>query len=230
MIRPRLRILVVFSLLILACGLPTGLVGQSQPTATVAVSETPGALPQAPADTPTASAPATQAPFCLAGRTPTTGPAGCALPTGNQLSQFCTNKNPYTLISVPQGATYDAVTAGFTCSDAGTKNGMQLISCTGSSASSFSVQVCTTACTAAGPTPTPLPSDVCPQGYSYSGDQQCCQANQTSQNGCVTLSFNTIACGTVDCSRIKAMSMCSANHACRWIPSTSTKPAYCSTK
>ncbi len=188
--------------------------------------ETPTLVP-VPTDTSTATA-VSQALFCVWNETPTPSSNQCALPTGDQRDQFCVNKIPYTLIAIPVGDTYQPVTAGFTCDDAGVKNNFQLLTCTGPRSSAFNLRVCNTTCAVPSPAVTATPSGRCPSGYDYLADQQCCQAAANDQNGCVTLSFDTSSCGYVDCSQFSTSSSCSSHNTCKWIiPKNAGVQPYC---
>jgi hypothetical protein len=228
MIRFRFRAYVLFVLVILACAVPSVV---QPPVATPTVMPAPGtavAVLVAPATV--LPSPVTQAPFCVSSGTPVSSPVGCTLPARDQRSQFCTNKQPYTLIALPQSATYTVLSNGFSCSPAGLKDNLQLVTCTGAQSSSFSLRVCNPTCALAPTSGSVAPSGTCPQGYNYSTDQKCCQAGQGDRNGCVTLNYDTTACGVVDCSRIKDMSTCSAKTSCKWVLAVKSKPAYCTLK
>jgi hypothetical protein len=226
MIRLRYRIYGLFVLVILACA-PSGLL--PQPTSTITTpTGTPITVLIAPA-TQIAS-PVTQAPFCVSGSTPTSSLSGCTLATRDQRSQFCTNKVPYTLITLPQGDTYSVLTAGFTCTPAGLKDNLQLLTCSGSPSSRFSLQVCNPICALAVTPASTVQAGRCSPGYDYLPDQQCCQVANSNQSGCVTLSYDTAPCGLVDCARIKDLSACTAKSSCKWIIATKSKPAYCTLK
>jgi hypothetical protein len=228
MIRIRFRIYALVLLVILACTAPS-VVQPLPPTATVMPAPgTSVTVLVAPATV--LPSPVTQAPFCVFSGTPASSPTGCTLPARDQRSQFCTNKQPYTLLALPQAATYTVVSSGFICSPAGLKDNLQLVTCTGAPASSFSLRVCDPTCATTATPGSVAPAGVCPQGYNYSSGQQCCQVGQGDQNGCVTLNYDTTTCGQVDCSRIKDMSTCVGKTSCIWVPAVKSKPAYCALK
>lgn len=178
-----------------------------------------------PTDTFTATV-VKQALFCVWDATPTPDASQCSLPTGEARSQFCTRKIPYTLLAIPQHDDYTLLTPGITCTDAGVKDGDQLLTCTGSQ-ETFAMQVCNSGCALSLSTATAEPSGLCPSGFNYLADRNCCQAAATDRAGCVTLKFDLRPCGGVDCSRIKNASSCSGTLGCTWVPATSLVPAHC---
>jgi hypothetical protein len=141
-------------------------------------------------------------------------PSTCQLPMAQAGSTFCEKKNPYNLVYINQGSTYEVLTRGFDCTEAGLKNGKQLLTCTGIMASGYELRVCDAAC--AIPT---VQADVkaCPQGFNYNDLQGCCTQDpiQIGQN-CTVLKLETITC-VVDCSVYKKRAWCNANsNACVW--------------
>ncbi len=208
----------------------SGFAVQATSTSTsIPASDTPTLVP-VPTDTTTPTIVA-QAPFCVWDATPTPGSSQCTLPSGTQRDQFCVSKVPYTLIAIPAGDTYQVLTPGITCSDAGIKNNFQLLTCTGLASYTFAVKVCNADCALLPVTATAQPTGACPNGYDYLSDQQCCQAAQNDQNGCLTLKFDTGVCGQLDCSQYANMSSCTSHKTCKWIiPSTAGSKPYCANR
>lgn len=197
-------------------------------TATFAApSETPTLLPF-----PTESATPTtvkQALFCVWDITPTPGASQCTLPTGEARSQFCSRKVPYTLVALPAENTYQLLSPGIVCTDAGVKNGSQLLTCTGPQ-STFAMRVCNPACALDLSTATPAAAGLCPAGFNYLADRNCCQAASVDQAGCITLKFDIGTCGGVACPKIKGSAACGAAPGCIWVPKSGATPAHCASK
>ena len=154
------------------------------------------------------------APFCEANFASDPMPPQCQLPIAEQSTIFCTNKVPYNLIFTNAGANYEVLSENFKCSDAGIKDGRQMVTCTGPMASTFELRVCDPAC--AIPTIQAAITQ-CPQGYNYNNLHGCCtQESQSTDQSCVVLKLKTKSC-VVDCSGFTKKSVCDNNsHACVW--------------
>ncbi len=184
-----------------------------------------------PLPTATATAtPVSQAFFCVGNSIPTALPPQCTLPSGDERSEFCTGQSPYTLIAIPTEDTYEVLTPGIYCSDAGTKNGKQLLTCTGPQSYSFAFQICNAACIVPTATAVPAPAGVCPAGYNYVAGSNCCTAVALPENGCITQKFNLTACGPVNCYKIKDMGVCNATPRCKWVPGSGDTKSACLNK
>ena len=184
----------------------------SVPTAGLTETATPAATLTESA--PPASATPEFAPFCEADTASTLPAAQCQIPIAKESSTFCTDKNPYNLILIDTGLTYEVLTKGFRCSDAGKKGDKQMITCTGQMAASFEINVCNPSCVV----PT-VQADVvqCPQDYHYNNVQGCCtqELQQINQN-CTVLKFQTTSC-VVDCGVFTRKPRCIKNsYACEW--------------
>jgi hypothetical protein len=154
------------------------------------------------------------APICDPGAASIPTPAGCQLPIAEQRSVFCTNKKPYNLIIMNEGATYQLLSDSFRCLDEGIKDGKQRVSCTGPMSTSFELRVCDPAC--AIPT---VQAEItqCPQDYIYDTLRGCCtQELQPADQGCILLSLGTRSC-VVNCGEFTNKSACEKNsYACQW--------------
>jgi hypothetical protein len=172
------------------------------PTATVTVS------------VPMASATPEFAPFCEAGAASVLPSVQCQALIAEESSTFCSEKDPYNLILFDENLTYEVLTQGFRCSDAGRKNDRQMIACTGQMASQFVVQVCDPACVV--PT-VQAKITQCPQGYNYDSHQGCCtQEIQLLNQNCRAFKFKTTTCVS-NCAKIVKKSQCLKNsYACVW--------------
>jgi hypothetical protein len=209
--------------MITACNLPTARVSQPEtetPIPTASPTDTATSVPTATEFVPPETATPEFVPFCEPGADDNPLPSACQLPIAEQSTVFCTNKVPYNLIFINAGSTYEALTEGFTCSDAGMKDDKQMITCTGPMAASFGLRVCDPACAIPA---TQVETTQCPQGYSYNAQQSCCsQGLQPLDQNCVVLKLETKSC-VVDCSVYTKQSTCE-NHsnACRWDASNKT--------
>jgi hypothetical protein len=154
------------------------------------------------------------APFCDPGFVANPTPSQCQLPIAEQSSVFCTNKIPYNLIFINAGSTYQVLSEGFQCSDAGMQDGRQMVTCTGPMASSFDLRVCDPGC--AIPT-AQAEITQCPQAYIYDNLRGCCtQELQSIDQSCVMLSLGTKSC-VVNCGEFTNKTACENNsYACQW--------------
>jgi hypothetical protein len=154
------------------------------------------------------------APFCEPDVASNLPPSQCQVPIAEQSTVFCTNKIPYNLIFINEGSTYEVLSEGFNCSDAGMKDGKQMLTCTGPMASSFELRVCDPAC--AIPT---IQTEItrCPQDYTYNNLLGCCtQEPQLADENCVLLELRTNVC-VIDCGVYTKKSACEKNSfACQW--------------
>jgi len=177
-------------------------------TGTATVTHTPTEL------VPTITATPEFAPICDPDPPNTPTASACQFPLAEESTTFCAKKSPYNLIIMNLGATYEAIGENFECSDAGTKDGKQLVTCTGPMVSTFGVNVCDPAC--AIPT---VQADLtqCPQGYVFNNIQGCCsQFFQPTNQNCELLILKTKSC-VVDCSVFTKKSTCDKNFiACEW--------------
>jgi hypothetical protein len=197
-----------------SCNLEFSQVGPETLTPPVTATETETPAPTitaAPSSSPTPEF----APFCQAADAASISPVPqCQLPSATQSSTFCSEKRPYNLILIDAGSTYEVLTKGFRCSDAGKKGDKQMITCTGQLAADFVVNVCNPACVV--PTVQAAITE-CPQGYNYNAFQGCCtqEIQQINQN-CMGYSFKTTTC-VIGCSEFKREAKCKRNSwACVW--------------
>ena len=215
--------------LVIACILPSTLFTQPEtetpaqtrlPTKTAASipteEPTNTEIPAAPEVLPPVASTPKFAPFCEPSSanvlTPT--PSQCQMPIAEQSSVFCTNKVPYNLILINEGSTYESLNEDIECSDAGRKDGKQMLTCTGPMGFSFELRVCDPAC---GIPPFQAGTTHCPQNYNYNEFLSCCeQTPHPSDANCVTLSLQIKRCVT-DCSAFTSRTACEKNfYACTW--------------
>jgi hypothetical protein len=182
------------------------------PTASSTATSTPAATPTESA--PTVSPTPEFAPFCEAGAASVLPSVQCQIPVVKESSTFCAEKDPYNLLIMNQGLTYEAITKGFRCSDAGIKDGMQMVTCTGRMATDFEINVCDPACVV----PTVQAENTqCPQDYNYNNLQGCCtQEAQLVNQNCTAFKFKTTSCIT-NCGGLNKESKCNKHsYACVW--------------
>ena len=194
-----------------ACNLPSGTITET-PILTAVPTETVTPLADAPTEAiALATATPEYAPFC----DPNAASAvSCEMPIARESSSFCTKKTPYNLLFTNKGVTFESLTEGFTCSDAGVKDGQSMVTCTGPMASSYAVKVCDPSCG--------IPSvqsgiTQCPQDYYFDSAQGCCSTElQGTPQNCVVLKLKTTTC-VVNCRDYSTKSACSKNsNACYW--------------
>jgi hypothetical protein len=163
---------------------------------------------------PTASATPEFAPFCELNTTDGSSSPQCWLPLAEESSTFCSDKDPYNLILIDPGFTYEVLTEGFKCSDAGKKDEKQMVTCTGPLASEFVLSVCDPSCVV----PT-VQAEItkCPQDYNYDSAQGCCtQEIQVLDQNCQTFKFRTTSC-VISCKQYRTEARCKKNsYACEW--------------
>jgi hypothetical protein len=206
-----------------ACTMPSGLIsGLDTETPVPAPSPTETAtLETFPTETSVpASATPELAPLCSPDGDSGPPYPQCEITIAEQSSAFCNKKVPYNLILINEDATFEALTEGFECTDAGMKDDKQMVTCTGPMASTFSVRVCDPAC--AVPT---VQAEVtqCSDGYLFDDLLGCCtQQAQPAYLNCQVLTFETTSC-IVDCGVFKKKAKCEDNsYACEWNGATKT--------
>ena len=187
-ISSRTRYAVFLLLLLTACGVvPPTAIPTDTPAPTVSATLEPTIVPTS------TSTKLPQALFCVGVSTPTPMP-GCSLPKGEERDRFCTRKTPYTLIAIPTDVSYEVITPNFSCTDGGIHSGRRILVCTGLQSYTFQLRVCQPGCAITTPRQSG-PSGFCASGYNYDAANNCCSAPSSDANGCVTLKFDTRACG-----------------------------------
>ena len=214
---------------LVACGIPLAQTPQPEtetPIPTVSPTEIKTATPTTgPSETitPVSSAtvhvaPVTStpkfAPFCEPSSASVATPIVCQVPIAEQSSSFCSRKTPYNLILINEGSTYETLSEDVTCSDAGMKNGKQMLTCTGPMVTPFELKVCDPSCS--------LPKfqtgiTHCPQNYTYNDFFGCCeQKPHPADANCVVLNLQTRSC-VIECNEFINQKTCDQNaYACVW--------------
>jgi serine/threonine protein kinase len=146
------------------------------PAATAISSQIPSATP-APAVTKSAASPLACA-------------AGIAIPTPavKETNKACVEKIPYTLISIPEGATFESLKPGLSCTIEKTSNGKSIISCTGKQLFSYNLKVCVP------PVVSSADSGKCSQGTTFNSANQCCLAVPPDGAGCTIFKVDIRSC------------------------------------
>lgn len=202
----------ILSVITTACRIEVVTPAEAVPPTPIPPTET---LTATPAEIiPAVSATPEFAPFCEPGASSASITPACRTLTAEESSTFCSEKDPYNLILIDKGLTYEVLTKGFRCSDAGTKGDKQMITCTGQFAAEFAINVCDPACVV--PTVQAAVTK-CPLGYNYNGSQGCCtQEIQQLNSNCMAYSFRTTSC-VVRCFEFKRKAKCKRNAwACTW--------------
>lgn len=171
-------ILIMAALLLSACNallvpVPTPTVTAEAPTQTALPTQTP---------VPTLEVTSLPAlPICESG-------AACAAPVVEVRDRFCVEKVPYTLLAAPGESTYEWVNSDLNCVSQLHSSGELLITCTGTTLTSYDLQVCNGACAP----PAPVNDGQCPQGYGFDAAAQCCVPPQSP--ACVTVRVDIGSC------------------------------------
>ena len=146
---------------------PTAVVLTSTPTLVPATESVASALPFAPA--------------CA---------AGIVIPTPvvKETNKVCVTKIPYTAISVPEGAKFEALNPKLTCAIETTSNGISIISCTGQQLFSYDLKVCVP--------PVVASADLgkCTQDSVFDSANQCCVVPPPNGAGCIIFKVDLRSC------------------------------------
>jgi serine/threonine protein kinase len=149
-------------------------------------SQVPTAIPsQVPTVTPTlipaTSSPVPFAPACA---------AGIVIPTPviKETNKSCVQKVSYTSISIPEGATFESLSPELSCAIETTRNGQNIISCTGKQLFSYNLKVCVP------PVVSSADSGKCDQGTTFESANQCCLPTPSDGAGCTLIKVDLRAC------------------------------------
>ncbi len=123
--------------------------------------------------------------FVPTGSTATT--STCQVPQATVRGNYCAANSGFTTVKIPEGATFQVATKGFTCTDA-VVNGERILTCNGPDNSSGQVKVCNAACSGA-PTQTGAAA-LCNPGYTLDASTGACTYapvnSQPGVSGCPT--------------------------------------------
>jgi hypothetical protein len=137
------------------------------------------------ASTPTpAPATATAVPFAPACAASVTLPT----PVVKEIDKLCVDKNPYTTVSIPEGATFESLDPKMTCRLERTKNGKSTLSCAGEQLISYKLKVCLAS---AAPV---ADAGKCAQGSTFDTTNQCCVTTPPDGAGCTLFKVDLRAC------------------------------------
>jgi len=138
----------------------------SEPTA-VAVTEAVSAIPFAPA--------------CAAG-------VKIPSPIVKETNKLCAEKKPYTVITIPEGATFESLSSDMKCTKERSSNGITTISCGGPQLFSYELKVCEP------PVVSSVDSGKCDQNSTFNSANQCCITTPPEGAGCTLFKVDLRAC------------------------------------
>jgi serine/threonine protein kinase len=160
--------------------------GLAAPTATSVPTHTiqPVTPTTQPTETPAPTATVvTFAPFCQ----PDTQQIPVAVV--RQTNIDCTQKIPFTTISIPLGATFEIVDPGMTCEVTTTREDDMLVSCTGQQLYSYDLKVCTHR------PEFPEAGGQCSEGTGFDAANACCMNPPAEDAGCTVYQVDMKSCG-----------------------------------
>jgi hypothetical protein len=184
-----------------------------RPTASPTETATLAPLPTATLAPATPTSPF--APVCEISVASTLAAPLCQRPVAEESSSFCMNKVPFNLISMNPGTSYELLTQDFLCSDAGMKDGRQLLMCTGPMGVPFEIRACGQPACALPTAPAELSQ--CQQGFWYDESLGCCAfVPQPVEQSCVVLSLKAKRC-VINCAEFTTANACDHHyHSCEW--------------
>jgi tRNA A-37 threonylcarbamoyl transferase component Bud32 len=160
-----------------------------QPPATTTAVPTATELPPSPTAAPT-EAPATLTPtlvplaaFCQPDTVQVSQPAVL------ERNKTCSNKLPYTTVSIPLGATFESLSPDMTCEVTNTQTNDVLVTCTSMQSFFYQLKVCN-------PAPVLETTDPgrCAEGDIYDGADQCCLKPAADDAGCTIFQVDMKTC------------------------------------
>lgn len=161
------------------------------------------APPLEPTPTPQPTALPTQAPTSTLEPTPVPtetasaipfAPAcavGISFPTPEvmETNKFCTEKKPYTAVSIPEGALFESLDSKMICKEERTADGKTTISCGGKQLISYKLKVCVP------PVISSADAGKCDQDSIYDAANRCCITPPAEGAGCTIFKVDLGACG-----------------------------------
>jgi serine/threonine protein kinase len=139
-----------------------------------------------PTDAPTAMLTATLAPFAAYCRPDT---QQVPLPVVLERNKDCTNKLPYTTVSIPLGATFESLSADMTCETTKTQATDVLVTCASKNSFAYQLKVCNPA-----PALQSSESGRCAEGDAYDQANQCCLKPPAADAGCTVFKVDMKIC------------------------------------
>ncbi|MBI5950553.1 MAG: serine/threonine protein kinase [Chloroflexi bacterium] len=148
---------------------------------------------ETPTETPTATitptiAPATETAFPIPLVPACADGAAIPTPSIKAIDKICVEKNPYTVLSIPEGAAFESLDSELVCTKERTSNGRMTISCTGQQLFSYNLKVCVPLVVSA------VDSGKCGQGSIYDTANQCCLVPPAEGAGCTVFKVDLRAC------------------------------------
>jgi hypothetical protein len=139
---------------------------------------------------------ATSAPISATASTPGAQPyaptcahsVGIPTPVVAELNAICVKKIPYTLISIPEGATFKTLDSKFSCKIEKTDKGKTSLSCAGKPVFAFDLKVC------APPNASSSNVGKCAQNDIFDSAHQCCLAPPPEGAGCLVFKTAIRSC------------------------------------
>ena len=110
-------------------------------------------------------------------------------PVVDETTKICVQKAPYTLITIPEGATFESLNSKMTCTKERSSNGITTISCGGPQLFSYDLKVCVP--------PVVSSEDLgkCEQDSIFDAANQCCIAPPPDGAGCTIFKVDLKGCG-----------------------------------
>ncbi|MDO9299749.1 MAG: hypothetical protein Q7T89_00130, partial [Anaerolineales bacterium] len=116
--------------------------------------------------------------------------SGIVIPTPvvKETNKACVKKFPYTLVSIPEGATFEPLNSKLTCVKEATSNGKTIISCGGPQLFSYNLKVCVP------PVVSSADLGKCSQDTVFDAANQCCVTPPPDGAGCAIFQVDLRAC------------------------------------
>jgi hypothetical protein len=161
-----------------------------EPTPTLTPAPTFTAIPSTPTDAPTV-VPATLTPtlpvfaaFCQPDSLPVPKPVVL------ERNKACAEKQPYTTVSIPRGATFESLSPEMTCEVSVQQANDVLVTCSSPNSFFYQLRVCN-------PPPPVAPASEpgrCAEGLTYDPANQCCLKPPPRDAGCITFQVDMKTC------------------------------------
>ncbi len=110
------------------------------------------------------------------------------MPAVKETNKACVTKIPYTLVSIPEGATFEPLNPKLSCAIETTSNGKTIISCTGQQLFSYNLKVCVP------PVVSSADLGKCAQDSIFDSTNQCCVVPPPDGAGCTIFKVDLRSC------------------------------------
>jgi hypothetical protein len=111
------------------------------------------------------------------------------VPVVLERNKDCTNKLPYTTVSIPLGATFESLSADMTCETTKTQATDVLVTCASKNSFAYQLKVCNPA-----PALQSSESGRCAEGDAYDQANQCCLKPPAADAGCTVFKVDMKIC------------------------------------